>query len=218
MADGAERSVVEDEAHGHHHHGTGVRWVDLVIAGSAILISVVSLMVSIEHGRTMEKLVEANAVQVRASTLPILRFQHGNLDDRTGKPSIHFDLINGGTGPAVIEAFRLFYRDRPMARPGQLLDACCGRSSAHQAVWIINRVGGLTLPAGQSTPPLTVPREETDHAVFAALDRRRYEVSAKACYCSVLDECWITDFSRALRPTRRASGSPLSALPRRSLS
>ena len=68
-------------------------------------------------------------------------------------------------------------------------------------MWITNRVGGLTLPAGQSTPPLTVPEAGTDRAVFAALDQRRYAVSAKACYCSVLDECWVTDFTR-VRPVR----------------
>jgi hypothetical protein len=41
---------------------------------SAIFISIVSLIVSIHHGRTMEKLVAANEKQVEASTLPILRF------------------------------------------------------------------------------------------------------------------------------------------------
>ena len=53
--------VVEDELHGHHHHGTGIKWLDVILASSAILISVVSLIVSVNHGRTMERLVEENA-------------------------------------------------------------------------------------------------------------------------------------------------------------
>ena len=61
--------MIEPEHHAHHHH-TGLPWLDLVLAGSAMLVSVVSLFVSIEHGRTMERLVETNARQVRASTLP----------------------------------------------------------------------------------------------------------------------------------------------------
>src|SRR4051812_27806085 len=47
--------MIEHEGHSHGHH-TGVRWLDLILAGSAIFISVVSLVISIHHGRTMEQL------------------------------------------------------------------------------------------------------------------------------------------------------------------
>ena len=52
-----------------HAHGprTGLPWLDLILAGSAIFISVLSLIISIHHGRTMEKLVAANEKQVKAS-------------------------------------------------------------------------------------------------------------------------------------------------------
>src|ERR1041385_3194415 len=97
--------MIEDESHSHPHH-TGRPWLDLIVAGSAIFISVISLIVSISHGRTMAKLGEANEKQLEASTLPILRFSHGDMLDNSG-PGIHFDLRNGGTGPAIIEWFRL---------------------------------------------------------------------------------------------------------------
>lgn len=48
------------EVHVHPHH-TGHRWVDYVIAGTALLVSVISLWVAVGHGRTMEKLVAANS-------------------------------------------------------------------------------------------------------------------------------------------------------------
>ncbi|HTR23472.1 MAG TPA: hypothetical protein VMI10_05765 [Terriglobales bacterium] len=85
--------MIEHESHTHARH-TGLPWIDLILAGSAIFISVVSLIVSIHHGRTMEQLVAANEKQVEASTLPILRFTTGNVSDNA--PSIHFDLRNGG--------------------------------------------------------------------------------------------------------------------------
>ena len=62
--------MIEHEGHG-HHHGTGIPWLDLVLAGAAILISVISLVVSVRHGRTMERLVEANEKQVKAATLAV---------------------------------------------------------------------------------------------------------------------------------------------------
>ncbi len=49
-----------DEVHAHAHK-TGHRWVDMAIAISAITISVISLFVAIEHGKTEEKLVAANS-------------------------------------------------------------------------------------------------------------------------------------------------------------
>ena len=90
--------MMEHESHAHAHY-TGLPWVDLVLAGSAIFISIVSLVVSIHHGRTMEALVAANEKQVEASTLPILRFTTGNVSENANV--IHFDLSNtkfGGTG------------------------------------------------------------------------------------------------------------------------
>ena len=71
--------MTEHEPHSHAHH-TGIPWLDLVLAGSAIFISIVSVIISIHHG-TMEQLVAANEKQVEASTLPILRFTNGNMAD-----------------------------------------------------------------------------------------------------------------------------------------
>jgi hypothetical protein len=86
--------MIEHEGHSHGHR-TGIPWLDLILAGSAIFISVVSLIVSIHHGRTMEQLVAANEKQVKASTLPILRYGTGNVSENINM--VHFNLMNGGT-------------------------------------------------------------------------------------------------------------------------
>lgn len=90
--------MIEHESHSHVRH-TGLPWLDLILAGSAIFISVVSLIISIHHGHTMEKLVAANEKQVEASILPILRFSTWNMLENEN--AIHFDLRNGRMGPAV---------------------------------------------------------------------------------------------------------------------
>jgi hypothetical protein len=57
-----------ESEHGHTHgHKTGIPWFDVAVGASAMFISVVSLVVSIEHGRTMEKMVQQNEKMVAAT-------------------------------------------------------------------------------------------------------------------------------------------------------
>ena len=187
--------MIEHESHSHDHH-TGLPWVDLVLAGCAIFISVVSLFVSIHHGRTMEKLVAANEKQVVASTLPILRFTHGNLSGN--ERAVHFDVTNGGTGPAIIAWLRLKWNDQPTNGPVDFLDRCCRLQNRNAPIY--NIASGMTLPASQSVTVLTLRANDVEADVYRQLDGARFKVEAEACYCSVLDECWTTDFK--VRPKK----------------
>lgn len=184
--------MIEHESHSHAHH-TGLPWLDLVIAGSAIFISIVSLAVSIHHGRTMEKLVAANEKQVEASTLPILRFTTGNVSENVN--AVHFDLRNGGTGPAIIEWFRIKWKGQPTISPSDLLDRCCRRQTQRVVSVSQNVASGMTLPSGQSETIFQVRAAEADPDWYHLLDTEaRFKIEAESCYCSVLEECWITDF------------------------
>jgi hypothetical protein len=193
--------MIEPEGHSHGHR-TGVPWVDLVLAGSAIFISIVSLIVSIHHGRTMEKLVAANEKQVKASTLPILRYVTGNVTDN--KRMIHFQVTNGGTGPAIIEWFRLKWDGQPTTSPYDLLERCCGGGKPVKIKNAWNDVAsGTTLPARDIRNVFAIPDTGVDPAIYKILnDGARYKVQAEACYCSVLDECWITDFKNQPRDVK----------------
>jgi len=146
----------------------------------------------------MEKLVAANEKQVQASTLPILRFATGNMLDNA--PVIHFHLENGGTGPAIIESFRIKWNGQPTNGPKDLLDRCCLTQPKAVSIpgWV-NIATGMTLPAGRSEDIFGIGRANADSALYHRLDSEaRFKIEAEACYCSVLDECWLTDFK--LRP------------------
>lgn len=188
--------MIEHESHSHANH-TGLPWVDLILAGCAIFISIVSLVVSIHHGHTMEALVAANEKQVEASTLPILRFGTGNEMDNA--KAIHFDLRNGGTGPAIVEWLRVKWNGEPTNGPGDLLDRCCGMH--HKTVSIYQSIAsGNTLPASQSVTILAIRASDIDVNLYNRLNTERFQVEPEACYCSVLDECWTTDFQ--VRPKK----------------
>lgn len=139
--------MIEHESHSHAHH-TGLPWLDWSSLDRRSLSRLFLCIVSIQHGSTIEKLVAANEKQVEASTLPIVRFTTGNLLENVNV--VHFDLRNGGTGPAIVEWFRVKWNGQPVKGPGDLLTLCC-RSKTQRAgsVWQ-NVASGMTLPAGQS--------------------------------------------------------------------
>jgi hypothetical protein len=183
-----------DDVHAHPRH-TGVRWFDLVLALSAIFISAVSLAVAIEHGRTERDLVAA-------SSWPFLRALLSNSFGDEGAPFAAIGVSNGGVGPAKLESYQVFYGGKAAASPVDLLRRCCGLSSsdaeAEQAL-LNNRMYAIVdhtvLRPGEVVAVMAVrrgtPVGERLASVLPALGFR-------ACYCSILDECWIGN----LRDTR----------------
>ena len=81
---------------------------------SAMFVSVISLGVAIEHGRTMERMADANERMVQASSWPFVEFSTHNVDER-GSPNVRLVLTNEGIGPARIETFELWRKGQPMA-------------------------------------------------------------------------------------------------------
>ena len=194
-----------ESEHGHSHgHGTGISWLDMIVAISAVFISVVSLVVSIGHGRTMERMVEQNEKMVAANTMPFLTEIGSNLDPVTKRPAIHIAVKNGGVGPAIIDWFEIRYKDVAYGDIDALLRACCaealpkGGSSPKEVIY--SNVSQTILPARESIEPIFLTTDASKE-LYLALEKARHDMSYRACYCSVLDECWQTDFGPA-RPAR----------------
>ena len=202
-AEGTVPGLMPESAHGHgHEHKIGIPWLDGIIAVSVIFISVISLVVSIEHGKSMEKMVEQNQKLVVASTLPILMLAGRQFDD-TAKPMLQLILSNSGVGPAIIDRFEVRYKGVLYTNAGALLRACCAeaylkaKKSAHPQVFYSN-ISGLILPARQDFYPITVKPDKDGLDLYNALNRVRNgdDLTYRACYCSVLNECWETNFDR----------------------
>lgn len=188
--------------HSHHGHGSGIPWLDIVVGVSAIFISVVSLVVSIEHGKTMEQMVEQNQKLVAASTMPILNEAGRELDD-SGKPAFREIVSNGGVGPAVIDRFEIRYKGVLYTNEMALLRACCAAALAkaqkdgHTQISYSN-VSGFILPAREEINPITIKPDKAGMDLFNAFNlvRDKDEITYHACYCSVINECWETNFDR----------------------
>jgi hypothetical protein len=170
----------------------------MIVATSAIFISVVSLVVSIGHGRVMEQLVMENRKMVAGNTMPFLTWGGNQFDPVTNKRHLRLILKNGGVGPARIDWFELRYKGVPYSSETALLRACCTGALPKNGSWpngaFYANVSGTMLPQRESIEVIDLT-PEAGLGLITALDNARSEIEVHACYCSVLDECWQTDFA-----------------------
>jgi hypothetical protein len=196
----------------HAAHGTGVRWVDIALGGSAMLVSIISLFVAISHGRVMEKLVEENHRQVQASTWPFialdLQTSYKGTAGVDAPSSIVASVSNHGNGPAKLQTIEVLLDGKPMASLAQLLRACCVTPDVKKARFNISsgQIDGSVLAQRETVNLLSLQPENPAAATMAkALVAAAPRLEIKSCYCSVFDECW---YAKQGLPPRAVKGCP----------
>lgn len=186
-----------DDVHAHAHR-TGHGFVDLAIALSAIAISLISLFVAIEHGRTEERLVAA-------SSWPFVTFRTSSNGLRPGGRVIDLRLENSGVGPARVRWLRMWLDGRPVRDRAELMGRCCGvpagtgEQQVGRGLVSQNPPVGV-LPARDGVDLLAWRELPGDPATWRRLDGARHRLRTQACYCSVLDECWNSDLTATAEP------------------
>jgi hypothetical protein len=200
---GTEGMALDVETHAESHaHKTGHKWVDMMVAFSALFISVVSLGIAILHGRTMEKMAEANARLVAANSWPFLSYGAGTVTtDGVTKVDIH--VVNSGVGPAKIESAELVWKGVAYGSDQAFLKACCGFDPASGAAFDSDLVPYEVLRAGERIKFLEFTQSASP-VVFVALQRAMLsrDLQLHVCYCSIFDECWTSDLTTlSLKPT-----------------
>jgi len=162
--------------------------VNLIIAGCAVLISAASFIATYVQS-------EAALRQVKAETWPILQLDHGNVNDE-GDSEIYMDLHNVGVGPAKIKSFQLMLRNRVISG-AQILPKLAYDENVTQdetGSFLTDVISPKTLPDGSKKTVFSVRKSNKNLAVWSALNEVRWALKASACYCSLFDECFETDF------------------------
>ncbi|HEY1425907.1 MAG TPA: hypothetical protein VGF50_04470 [Caulobacteraceae bacterium] len=205
----------------------GPRPRDLVLPVCALFISVVSVVVAVIHGRAIDRMAEENARLVEANSWPFLQFVTGNQADN-GALVISLGVHNAGVGPAKVESFEVSWKGQPVRNSVELLERCCGldlaelearrraaNANVDQQVAAAQRASRSSISSnGVSANPgatgvmeahqqvnfLVLPLTPQTAPVWAKLNAARFQVQTRACYCSVFDECWLSDL-HTLRPT-----------------
>jgi hypothetical protein len=171
----------------HAHHGGGLpRWLELVIAVTALVTSISSIAIAVHHGHIMEKLVEANS----------LPFMQGGFSDTTleGAQVISLDLVNPGVGPAHEKSLRVKVDNRYVRSVSELLIASLGPQEAAEAQEPLdfNWTGMRTrfIGAGKSQFVFRTAKTEANAKYWDRLAAAQPRWSVDYCYCSVFEECW----------------------------
>jgi hypothetical protein len=163
------------------------RTFELVVGACAILISAVSLFVAISANRTQERMLAA-------SVWPSLISGTSNVST-DGSPQITLDLLNRGTGPARVRWAQVLYDGSPLRDTSELLARCCtphdAASGDHQI--ISSGIQRRVLGADEWVVLLRVPQPQPVTPLWQSLDRERHRIELRACYCSVLDDCWMLE-------------------------
>ena len=187
----AEMGPAPETEH-HHHHHTGRKWLDVTLGVSAVFISLMSLFLAIQHGRVMEKMVQA-------TTWPyvMVRFSTSNPD---GSPHVRLLVANKGVGPAKVESLEVFYRDT--AQPGgeALLQAILKPTDKHHLPFLQSDVVNSVMAANDDVAIVDLQAANFTPQENETLRAAMPELSFRVCYCSVFDECSVLDTRKELRP------------------
>ncbi|GAB5380001.1 MAG: hypothetical protein Alis3KO_15450 [Aliiglaciecola sp.] len=176
--------------------------LNLLIAVCAILISAASFYATFLQADAAEK-------QVRAATWPMLEYGHGNAAEGSFKPLVYLEVVNGGVGPAHIQTFTYHWKEKTYTHIGQLLKDCCFEAGqeinklksefpelASQLITagISINPHGRVLSSGNKIKVFQLPENKITAPLWNKLNQVRWEITASTCYCSVLEDCYKTDF------------------------
>jgi hypothetical protein len=171
------------------------RALEFAVAIAALVTSVTSIWLSLSQGDEMARLVQAQS-------WPYLEYVSSNTGDN-GAPVIDIMVRNAGVGPAKVESFAITYNGKPVKGWAQLIAACCvpegtPRDKIDLPTLTDNRMisGKLisrVLRASDSLTLLHLPKTDANAPLWTRLDDARFKLQLSICYCSVFDECWISD-------------------------
>ena len=185
-----------------HSKQTGP-WYGAALNLAALVISCLSIVLAYLSSNSLERIE-------RASAWPFLQLESGN--NVGDYEEMYFLVRNAGTGPARIHSIKYILDGSPVSSDF-VLDSIAQRCCADARSAMMSTSGG-DLPAGYGnirsaplTPSFLAASGETvylswrktsaNDVLWRAIDKARYtkRIGLRVCYCSVFDECWVTETS-----------------------
>jgi hypothetical protein len=176
---------------------TGHRLLDFAVAGSAILISLISLGVAVHLGQVQQRLVAANS-------WPFVQFASWSSADN-GTQMVAVGISNDGAGAAILKSLVVRYQGKPIRGFVELLQACCGLPQGVTKADLEN-IGPLeessligVLRAREKVTMLKLVRTSSNVELWQRFSAARGALTFQGCYCSIVGDCWTSDL-RTLDP------------------
>lgn len=143
--------------------------------------------------------VQADATQKMQTggVMPFVTFGTSN-GDRDGNQNIALTLTNNGVGPAILGPIEIRYKGKAVTTPIDLLRSCCTRADAGALTFSTSPSTGIAVRPGESIEFVSFPRTPASEKVWQAFNKERWKLKVRACYCSIFNDCWITEGMQGL--------------------
>ena len=173
--------------------------LNLIIACSAILISLASFYATYIQAGAAEK-------QVKAMTLPLIDFRHGDYDSSSNKQIINLSIYNSGMGAAIVKNTKLLYKGIAYDSLDSFLTACCsnqyknyksdlkafnnGTKKIEGLVLVTLPIKKVVIPPQSEYPFLILPKTSARIDLYKKLNKARWKLNVEICYCTLLGDCF----------------------------
>lgn len=143
--------------------------------------------------------VQADATQKMQTggAMPFVTFGTSNGDEE-GNQDIALTLTNNGVGPAILGPIEIRYEGKPVKTPIDLLRACCTQTEARALTFSTSPSTGIAVRPGETIEFVSFPRTPASEKVWQTFNRERWKLKVRACYCSIFNDCWITEGMQGL--------------------
>lgn len=129
--------------------------------------------------------------------MPFVTFGTSNADD-DGKANISLSLTNDGVGPAILGPIEMRYNGKAIANPTELFAACCGDLKGTSLSYSTSPSTGVAIRPGETQNLINLPRTPANEAIWQAFNKERWKLKVRSCYCSIFNDCWITEGMQGL--------------------
>lgn len=188
--------------------GTGNK-AEMIIAVCAVITSVVALFIGWDQARIMR-------LQQKAEIWPMVQVTHLT-DVSGGAVTYSLELENAGVGPALIEKHVILMPEAPATEDfGEMLDYLAEDMSDDVAKGFL-AIDSRVIRQGTTVRPFHAAWTASDENVMAMerlvadfVSEEREAPGVFVCYCSILDECWVSStLTGQSRPTKVKSCATL---------
>ena len=179
------------QPHAQHGRGGLPKWLELTIAGTALVTSVCSIVIAIHHGHTMEKLVQANSIP----------YLVGGISTATpeGERVLSLDFLNRGIGPAHERSLRVKVDGQYVRSMNELITQSLPPDQAAEVLQarkdnilgvLKNNVRTRFVATNEPQLVFRIARTPENVRVWDMLEATNGRWDIEYCYCSVFNECW----------------------------
>lgn len=172
--------------------------LNFVIGICAFLISIASFYATYLQANSAEQ-------QVKAMTYPLIQYRTGNYSVELDESAINLSISNAGVGPATIKTVKYKYQDKYYSNLYEFLAACCNpqysefASPTHksksniESQFLTSFAENSILPAGDNVMLAQLRKRAENIELWSVLNEKRFELDFQVCYCSLLDQCYVTE-------------------------